>query len=371
MRNRFTLALFGGSMIYTKAAMPALFSSLFFMSVASADDHLGHQHHHGGPRALAHAPIGVMGDHVHKEGDWMFSYRFMTMNMDGNQSGSSNISPEEIVTTVTNPFSGPPTLRVVPTKMTMDMHMLGAMYAPSDKFTLMVMANYIEKDMDHITFQGMMGSNRLGTFKTKSKGFGDTKVSGLINIYSNNKHKVHLNLGISLPTGSITKKDNVLTPIGTRPEIRLPYAMQLGSGTFDLLPGITWQMYEGNWNVGAQYMATIRTGENDEDYTLGDEHNITSWASYAWRRGLSTSIRLAYQDVDNIDGQDSRITAPVQTANPDNYGRERLDLLAGLNWVSQSGHRLAFEVGTPIYQHLDGPQMETDWILTAGYQYAF
>lgn len=371
MRTLFVLAIFGESMKYTKAALPVLLSSLLFMSAVYADDHLGH--HHRGPNAHAHAPIGVMGDHVHKAGDWMFSYRFMTMEMEGNQSGTSNISPEEIVTTITNPFNGPPTLRVVPTKMTMDMHMLGAMYAPSDKFTLMVMTNYIEREMDHITFRGPVGTTRLGTFTTKSKGFGDTKVSGLINIFSNNKHKVHLNLGVSLPTGSITKKDRVLTPIPNMPkmEARLPYAMQLGSGTYDLLPGITWQMYEGRWNVGAQYMATIRTGENDEDYTLGDEHKVTSWASYAWQRGLSTSIRLAYQDVDNIDGQDPRITAPIQTANPDNYGLERLDLFAGLNWVSHSGHRLALEVGTPVYQDLDGPQMETDWILTAGYQFAF
>jgi hypothetical protein len=174
-----------------------------------------------------------------------------------------------------------------------------------------------------------------------------------------------------LPTASITKKDQVLAPTGATPTLRLPYGMQLGSGTYDLLPGITYQYYQDKWNLGAQYMATIRTGENDEDYTLGDQHKLSTWASYSVRPNLSASFRLGYINVANIDGSDANITAPVQTADPNNYRKKRLDAYAGFNWASQSGHRLAFEVGSPIYQELAGPQLETDWTLTAAYQYAF
>ena len=57
--------------------------------------------------------------------------------MRGNRDGTSGIPPDEIATTASNPFAGapmqPPTLRVVPTEMTMDMHMLGVMFAPSDR----------------------------------------------------------------------------------------------------------------------------------------------------------------------------------------------------------------------------------------------
>ena len=35
------------------------------------------------------------------------------------------------------------------------------------------------------------------------------------------------------------------------------------------------------------------------------------------------------------------------------------------------GRRFALEFGVPVYQHLGGPQLKTDWVLTAGYQYAF
>ena len=328
-----------------------------------------------GSKASAHAPIGVMGDHTHKKGEFMFSYRAMYMDMQGNRSGTDSISPEQIVTSVPNRLAGnpmqPPTLRVVPTQMSMDMHMFGMMYAPTDNLTLMVMANYIKNEMDHITFKGPEGTGRLGEFTTKSSGFGDTRVAGLVNVFDNGAHKVHLNIGLSLPTGSITEKDRVLTPMGGRPELRLPYPMQLGSGTYDLLPGITYRGFASNLSWGGQYLATIRTGENDEDYTLGDEHRLTAWGAYSWSDSLSSSLRLSYLDVGNIDGSDPQITAPVQTADPDNHGKKRLDLHAGINWLSHTGHRLAVEVGVPVYQDLDGPQLETDWILTAGYQYAF
>ena len=62
----------------------------------------------GAVRADGHAPIGVMGDHLHKAGEWMLSYRFMRMDMAGNRDGTSDLSPEEIVTTVPNTFFGTP-----------------------------------------------------------------------------------------------------------------------------------------------------------------------------------------------------------------------------------------------------------------------
>jgi len=258
--------------------------------------------HHGGIRADGHAPIGVMGDHMHRAGEFMLSYRFMRMDMAGNRIGTDEVSPEEIVTTVPNRFFGqpmqPPTLRVVPTEMPMNMHMLGAMYAPSDWLTLMAMVNYIDKSMDHITFQGGMETTRLGTFTTESEGFGDTTVTALIRLLDKpraygNDH-VHINLGLSLPTGSITETDDILTPMGARPTVRLPYAMQLGSGTFDVLPGITYTGRDGDFSWGAQYRATLRIeDENDEGYRRGHIHEATAWLAYQWAPWISTSLRAA------------------------------------------------------------------------------
>ena len=39
------------------------------------------------------APIGVMGEHQHKAGEMMLGYRFMTMDMQGLQSGMESKPP--------------------------------------------------------------------------------------------------------------------------------------------------------------------------------------------------------------------------------------------------------------------------------------
>ena len=123
--------------------------------------------------------------------------------------------------------------------------------------------------------------NRRGvSFTTSTQGPGDLKLSGLYNIMRQNRQSFHLNAGISFPTGSINERDD--TPAGSN--VRLPYPMQLGSGT-------------------------------------------------------------------------------------------RLDLGLGINLYAPKGDlqgaRLAVEFELPIYQSLEGPQLETDWQLTLGAQAVF
>ena len=330
-------------------------------------------------RADSHAPIGVMGDHMHKKGKFMISARAMRMSMKDNRDGTSDLSPETIVTTVPNRFSSvagqPPTLRVAPTEMTTDMVMLGAMYAPTDDVTLMVMSNYIDREMDHITFQGGMGTTRLGEFTTKSKGWGDTKASALVRVYEDNTHHVHVSAGISLPTGSIDEEDDILTPMNMRPTQRLPYAMQLGSGTFDLMPAITYNGKSDKFGWGAQYAGTIHLGDNSEDYSWGDKHQVSAWGSYLIAPAVSISARVSAEHEGSIDGIDSEIVAPVQTADPDNYGGSRISTSLGINTVvpngALKGHRFSIEGSVPVYQDLNGPQMKRDYAITAGWSKGF
>ena len=328
--------------------------------------------------AADHAPIGVMGDHIHGKGEFMLSYRFVHMDMQGNRAGTDSTDADTIVTTVPNRFFGkpmqPPTLRIVPTEMSMDMHMFGAMYAPSDWLTLMVMGMYMEKDMEHTTYMGGRGTNVRGSFRVKTDGIGDTRASGLIRLHDDGIHKLHLNAGVSFPTGSTSETHEILTPMGARPTVRVPYAMQLGSGTYDLLPGITYNGHSGKMYWGGQYMGTFRLGD-DQGYSLGEKHTLSAWMNYQWRPFVSTALRLQFDTLGEIDGMDPMIAGPVQTADPGNYGGDELTLNLGMNLMGQSGaltgQRLAVELSLPLLRDLKGPQMETDWTVTAGWQYAF
>lgn len=322
-----------------------------------------------------HAPIGVMADHVHERGEWMFSYRYMSMAMEGNRIGDDRVSAETIATTVPNRFFGipgqPPTLRVVPTEMTMGMHMLGAMWAQSDRLTWMAMLRYLDHEMDHLTFSGGSGTTVLGGFTTEASGLGDTTVSALVRLKERGHNRWLAQVGLSLPTGALDETGRVLAPTGATPILRLPYPMQLGSGTVDAVLGTTASGSAGRYGWGAQWSGIFRLGENDEDYTLGDEHRVTAWGSLGLGARASLSARLAYLDRGDIDGIDPQILAPVQTADPNRQGIERWDFGLGMNFVLPNpSHRLALEVLVPFRQDLAGPQLEADRQVIFGYQFA-
>lgn len=364
-----------------KSMKHKLLCGVALLAAATINPAYAHEDGRNGPHASEHAPIGVMADHRHKKGEWMLSYRFMTMDMDGNRDGTTSLTPETIATTVPNRFFGnpmqPPTLRVVPLQMTMDMHMVGGMYGLSDRVTLMAMTSYRELDMDHVTFMGGMGPAVRGNFTTQTSGFGDSTVSAIIGLDNGlrKERQINLNLGLSVPTGSNEETDQILTPMGGTPSPRLPYPMQLGSGTWDFKPAITAFDRQGKLGFGAQASGRFPLGENEEGYKFGNRLEGTAWLSYEPKYWLSFSGRLKAVTQGQTRGLDPAIMAPVQTADPDNAGGETLELLFGVNLAGQSGalkgHRLALEYGLPLYRDLNGPQLETDSVLTIGWQKAF
>ena len=364
--------------------LASLLATTLIASPALAQHEHHHGHHHGVEMHGSHdghnhitAPIGVMGSHLHEKGDWMVSYRYMRMEMDGMRDGTDNLSPEEIVGNAAlypNPNPAPAGFRVIPDTMTMDMHMLGTMYGATDWLTLMAMANYVKKEMNHITFAGGAGTTRLGEFETTSSGWGDTSVGGLIKLYEDGAHSIHANAMLSIPTGSIKETDDVLAPTGATPTLRLPYAMQLGSGTYDAMPGITYNGFQNKWSWGAQYMANIRLeDENDQGYSLGDKHMLTAWGGYQLADWLAGSLRLSAETLGDIEGSDPLIIAPVTTADPENYGGEFVSASLGFNITPPKlqGANIAAEFTAPLYQDLNGPQMRRDYGFTLGLQYSF
>jgi len=148
---------------------------------------------------------------------------------------------------------------VTPTRMPMQMHRFGLMFAPADAITLMGMLPVMRYEMDHITRTG--GTPENPAFTTESSGIGDLRVSGLIELATLGNQALHVNAGVSIPTGSVDERD--VLPTSNGQEVRLPYPMQTGSGTWDLLPGITYLGQAGDWSWGGQASATFRLGEND------------------------------------------------------------------------------------------------------------
>ena len=340
----------------TNSVLVLIFLTLALTTAPARAEHETHHHHGPTARPDSQAPIGVMGDHMHPAGGFMASYRYMNMKMDTNRDGTKSLTPQEVFDRG---------FMATPLDMTMEMHMFGLMYAPTDWITLMVMLPYVRQSMDHVTRMNQ-------PFTTKSEGLGDVTVSSLWRLWENETHHFHLNFGLSIPTGKIARKDD--TPQGN---VTLPFPMQIGSGTPDLLPGVTYTGQTDAFSWGSQLMGRVRLGKNYRGWAGSDRVDFTAWTAYPWTNWLSSSVRLGVYWWSNYRGDESAPPPPgaIPTADPDLRRGHTIELLAGLNLVVPLGplgdHRLAFEGGAPVYQNLDGPQLETDWRITVGWQLAF
>ena len=305
-------------------------------------------------RPDGHAPIHVMGDHMHTKGEFMFSYRFMTMQMQGLLSSSSEIQDSEVFKTY----------MAAPKEMSMNMHMLGAMYAPSDNLTLMVMANYNDSNMQ-------LSSKMNMPFETQSSGFGDVSLSGLIHLVAAKRQKMHAQVGISVPTGSLNQRGS--TPMNT--DARLAYPMQLGSGTWDPYVALTYLGQTDNTSWGLQSGIKTRLGENVEGYSLGNRLHIAGWCAAQASKSLSFSGSMRYTSLGNISGQDAALNPMMMPMfDTKNSGRTQLDLGLGSNYLISEGLlknlRFAVEILWAVNQKVEGIQMKNMWSGIFGLQYA-
>ncbi len=312
-----------------------------------ADNVVANNHTH---RTDEHAPIGVMRDHVHKKGETMLSYRYSHVKMSGLRNSDSNVSSDAALTE----------RNIVPLNMRMRMDMFSAMYGLTDRMTVALMGTVIGKEMSHQKRNG-------DKFNRESEGVGDTKVSTLYQFYNDGNDKFLFNMGLSLPTGSSDRHFS-----GSR----LPYPMQIGSGSYEALPGLSYTALRDGYSFGGQFNASFKINSNNNGYKLGDSYNATSWISKAINNSLSISTRLDYHKIEAIEGRDSSLNpAMIVAADASVQDRQYLDALIGVNYLIPDsvirGFRVAFEVGAPIYQRFDDNMLETDYKAVIGLQKTF
>jgi len=324
----------------------------------------------------------------------MLSYRFMGMAMEELLDGTATVATEDALLDY----------QMVPTTMQMQMHSFGAMFAPHDSVTLMAMTSYrsnlMEMEGAHTHATGGH-DHPVGHQEMESAGLGDLRLSALIPLLNASNADLILNAGVSIPTGSI----DVEGTHGGDELIVLPYPMQLGSGSFELRPAVTLAGTGRSWSYGAQARAAIPLNENSRNYRLAPTVGSTLWGARKLNDWLSISLRGSFKNWGNITTSTSgekleshehehrhgnshgSHAAPTQTAqsnymsptmDPNLRGGTRGSLSAGVNLIFPNklggilaGQRFAVEFQIPVYQDLDGPQMELDWILLAGWEYTF
>lgn len=316
------------------------------------------------------APASIMGNHLHHQGGWMLSYRFMTMNMQGLQTGTNSTSSASALLQYS----------MVPDEMTMNMHMLGMMYAPSNHLTLMVMANFIDQDMT--SFMMPMNGNMMNmsdamsadtmSVKMKSDGLADLHLSALIAAFTGKQYRSHFTLGVGLPVGDIDQsRHNMMGE-----DVLMGYPMQIGSETTDIIAGFTFVYERQQWQLGSQINYQTPIEHNDANYKPGDDILWHNWISLGVNEALSFSARISYLDKGNYSGHDDRLNPMMMlTGDPKQQGVNQFDWAIGAVYGFTSGplnkQRIAVEYSQPIEQDFDGTQLKTDWQATIAWQMSF
>jgi hypothetical protein len=255
----------------------------------------------------------------------------------------------------------------------------------------------------------------------------------LFGLFDKPNHHIHATLGVSAPTGDVGIK---IKEAGTKnlDGSYIHYGMQLGSGTWDFKPSLTYTGKVDAWSCGAQVAGTKRLEDhNKSGYALGDLFEGSLWGGYDLTNWLSTTIRVAYSwqgsikgsyprgrrdkeyltgvcprytyvkaDDNNFDGipdgsayfhqaeYDACISQsfikdgiaaldaedrPTPMDAPKNYGGHYVDVGFGLSATvpsgSLAGNKLSFEWLQSVYTNVNGYQLDRDGALSFTWSYGF
>ena len=382
--------------------------------------HAGHQHHHH-THFGSLPPAGVMFGHMMNQADdVMVGYLYMLSNQAGHMlKGGQTVSDQAIVANGCPGYTGGDAQHsgclIKPANMTMGMHMLDVMYAPTDWLNLMLMPQLMDMQMNmsddlraplpfnpNSTWNEVHQSGDTTSFYSQMRhsvfDLGDTIMMPLFKLYDDDMHHFHVGTGISAPTGSVSEVHNTLTTLAignvtynANVKVLQDFGMQSGSGTWDFKPNLTYTGQINDLFWGGQFNATNRLqNRNRSGYALGDVYQGTSWLGYKAFDWLSATVRGIYTqqnklkgDIGQIDtlafvaGQTNQIAH--NTASPVDYaqnsGGHYWDVGLGVRIAvpsgSFAGHTLSLEWLQPVKDVVDGYQLQRTSGFAANWTYMF
>lgn len=330
------------------------------------------QHHHKIP------PAGIMFGHMlDKPGDFMVGYRFMHNWTNGHMMhGGHKVSDQTIVQ---QGCSDTTPCRFTPDYMNMSMHMLDIMYAPAKWLNVMLMPTFMTMDMNLRELAGRPAPvpgvhEHQGIAGHETGAVGDTYISSLVKLINIPGHRVHMNLGLSAPTGKV---DIELRRMAQIDGGLIHFGMQLGSGTWDFTPSLTYAGEKNRWSWGTQFSGVKRMEDkNKSGYRLGDVFQATTWGGYDLTQWLTASVRGAYTLQGAIQRDFDRFNAHIGPMDfPANYGGQFWDIGLGLNARIPggrfAGNRFGFEWLEPVKSDFNGFQLDRKGALSATWSYLF
>lgn len=278
-------------------------------------------------------------------GNTRIGYRYIRLLFEDYNDGTRKRSAEEVLSD----------FPVAPDRITQEAHVLSVSQRINADLAVQIELPFLQQGTDHIRRSG-------APFRIETDGVGDIVGLGVYRVVKSATHQVFVMAGLSLPTGSINETGD--TPRGR--DTAVPYTMQIGSGTYDLQPGLLYVGGEGALEWGAELAAKLRLGRNDRDYHLGNRTTLSAWLKTQMLSWLEPQIKGTLTHWGRIDGEDRDLNPTVApVADPTLFGGTRALISLGasstLNPNGKHPWSLGAEFGLPVYQSLNGPQPRQKW----------
>ncbi len=291
-----------------------------------------------------------------------FGYEYIQADFQDYQDGTKRLSIADVMA------AGFP---VVPAEITQEAHLFKIGYELNDRTVINFQIPMIRQSTFHFGNPAVLPP-QFEEFTIDTQGLGDIGLSASYVAWTKGRHAIAIDTGFSFPTGSIDEFGR--TPRDAAADTLVPYTMQLGSGTVDFKPAITY-VGSSEWlEWGTRAQGNIRLGKNSRDYSLSNRFALRNWITLTTFKTFQPSLRLATEVWDRIHGADeelfiirpdgSRFT-PAPVTDPELFGGEKVSVGLGVRIPIRKGfmqgQTIELEGSIPVYQSLNGPQPGEAW----------
>ncbi len=253
---------------------------------------------------------------------------------------------------------------ISPEERTDDMLELEAYFGLNERWDLYAVLPFLARDLDYDANVGLAGD-------IDTSGLGDVQLGAIFRSYDVEQTRLSYLVGLSIPTGSIDERGDY----AGAPNTKLPYDLQLGSGTFDLVPAVLYESATNDILWGARAAGRIHLeSENDEGWFRSNSMRLDLWAGKRFADDWKGTVRMQgdwWGDLHNFDPE----LDPVQSPGEDSLrqGGSRVNLYGGMSYDFDHDrtNRLELEIGAPVEEWLDGPQLSQELNIVLGWRVNF
>lgn len=302
-------------------------------------------------------PVGVRLGQSLEAGDMRIRYSWERTHSQGMRSGQRSFSPDR--SRADYGYTS------TPRSLDATVHRFQLAYAPHARVTLVAELPFVQKEFERGEpfATGICGS--AARCQVQTEGVGDIGFAMIVPFIRKGHESSQVHLGIDVPTGSIRRGDR-----GSR----LPYDAQIGNGTVDLEWGWTYKGELERFAWGAQALGRHPVGRNGLKYREGSRFTGRIWAVADLIGGWSISLRGEWEKQNEIEGFDRALDPSLDPSNdPEKRDGQRIVVAPGMSLriPALAGQRVGIEVGIPVFQDLDGPQLERSWSARMAWQWVY